>query len=181
MFDKEKTCCFIGHRNVENNTVLDDVLSAVITDMIENKKIDTFLFGSRSGFNNICYNKITEFKEKYPHIKRIYVRGEYPYIDDDYKQGLLKYYEYTYYPQKIISAGKSVYVERNYEMINNSKFCIMYYNEDYKPPKRKQNKNEWSEYQPKSGTKIAYEYAIKKSEVINIYTITYIMNIIALK
>ena len=36
--DKEKTCCFIGHRNVENNTVLDDVLSAVITDMIENKK-----------------------------------------------------------------------------------------------------------------------------------------------
>ena len=54
-------------------------------------------------------------------------------------------------------------------MIKNSDFCIVYYDETNAPTNRK------------SGTKIAYEYAIKKSEVINIYTITYVMNIIALK
>ena len=39
----------------------------------------------------------------------------------------------TYYPSKMIDAGKAAYVERNYEMINNSRYCICYYDENYMP------------------------------------------------
>ena len=98
--------------------------------------------------------EMTELKEKYPHIKRIYVRAEYPYISEHYKNYLLESYEDTYYPKKIISAGRAAYVERNYEMIDNSRFCIVYYDEANAPTTRK------------SGTKIALDYAIKKQKNI---------------
>ena len=108
-----------------------------------------------------------ELKEKYPHIKRIYVRAEFPYIDDSYRNYLLERFEDTYYPEKMIDAGKAAYIERNYEMINKSKYCIVFYDENYVPPKRKHSRKDLIEYQPQSGTKLAYEYAVKKCVVIN--------------
>lgn len=38
-------------------------------------------------------------------------------------------------------------------------YCVFYYNEYYQPPKRKYSKRDISEYQPKSGTQIAFDYA----------------------
>lgn len=107
-------------------------------------------------------------EKKYPHIKRIYVRAEFPYIDDSYRNYLLERFEDTYYPEKMIDAGKAAYIERNYEMINKSKYCIVFYDENYVPPKRKHSRKDLIEYQPQSGTKLAYEYAVKKCVVINI-------------
>ena len=94
------------------------------------------------------------FKEKYPHIKRIYVRAEFPYISEKYKTYLLNFYDETYCPEKVIGAGKAVYVKRNYEMIDNSRFCIVYYNYENSPISRK------------SGTKIALDYAMKRNKKI---------------
>ncbi|MCR5636658.1 MAG: hypothetical protein K6F76_05730 [Clostridiales bacterium] len=132
-------------------------LRAIIETLITDKKVDTFLFGSKSRFNDLCHETVTKIKEKYPHIKRIYVRAEYPDIDDSYKAYLLKSYEDTYYPNKIKGSGRAVYVERNYEMINNSKFCIVYYDEQNAPTTRK------------SGTKIALEFALKmKKHIIHV-------------
>ena len=78
--------------------------------------MDTFLFGSKSEFDRLCLKLVTKLKEKYPHVKRIYVRAEFPYINDDYMAYLLKSYDDTYYPEKLIGSGKAAYVERNYEM-----------------------------------------------------------------
>ena len=151
---KERTCCFIGHRKIEDTLELRTELYESIERLITDEKVDTFLFGSKSRFNDLCYELVTEIKEKYPHIKRVYVRAEYPNIDDSYKAYLLKYYEDTYYPEKMIGAGKAVYVERNCEMINNSRFCIVYCDEDYNLPNRK------------SGTEIALGYAVRQNKVI---------------
>ncbi|MEE1161333.1 MAG: hypothetical protein U0K70_04660, partial [Acutalibacteraceae bacterium] len=134
---KERTCCFIGHRKIEDTLELRRELYDSIERLITDEKVDTFLLGSKSRFNDLCYELLTAIKEKHPHIKRIYVRAEYSYIDDSYKEYLLKYYEDTYYPEKIIGAGKAVYVERNCEMINNSRFCIFYYDEQNAPTTRK--------------------------------------------
>ena len=83
----------------------------------------------------------------------------YPYIDKTYEDYLLQFFEETYFPQKIENAGRSSYVERNYEMIDTSSYCIFYYNENYIAPSRR-----------KSGTRIAYEYAVKKGKkLINLY------------
>lgn len=151
---KEHTCCFFGHRNTNITDKLRARLKETIEDLIVNKKVDTFLFGSRSRFDKLCLEVVTELKDKYS-IRRIYVRAEFPYIDEDYMSYLLKYYDHTYYPDRIINAGKAVYVERNYEMIEKSSFCIIFYDKNIP-------------LQRKSGTKLAYDYAVKKRvELIN--------------
>ena len=65
-------------------------------------------------------------------------------------------------------AGKSSYIQRNYAMINDSDYCVFYYDENYLPEKRKMSKNSISYYQPKSGTKLAYHYAIQKKKMMAI-------------
>jgi len=166
-YDYEKNvCCFFGHRKIEKNDELERELYNIINELIKEKKVDTFLFGSKSQFDDLCYKVVTELKEIHPHIKRIYVRAEFPYIDDSYREHLLTYYEDTYYPEKIINAHKVVYVERNYEMIDNSSYCICYYDESYAPPRRKNSKRDLFDYQPKSGTKLAYDYALNKKLII---------------
>ena len=154
---KEKTCCFFGHRTINETDELRERLREIIEKLIIENSVDTFLFGSKSRFNSLCQETVTELKEKYPHIKRVYVRAEYPYINEDYKNYLLESYEDTYYPEKILGSGRASYIERNYEMIDNSNYCIVYYDESTAPTIRK------------SGTKIALDYAIKKGkEIINI-------------
>lgn len=55
-------------------------------------------------------------------------------------------------------------------MIMASDICIFYYNKDYQPKRRKESKHSIGTYQPKSGTRIAYEFAIsKKKEIVNLY------------
>lgn len=143
------TCCFFGHRTIDETEELKTRLRCRIERLITELKIDTFLFGSKSRFNDLCLELVTEMKEKYPHIKRIYVRAEFPVIDNDYKNYLLERYDDTYYPEKIIGAGKSVYIERNCEMIDNSRFCVVYCDRKHTPAARK------------SGTKMALDYAVK--------------------
>ncbi len=85
------------------------------------------------------------------------MRAEFPFINHDYLNYLLKSYDETYYPEKLLGAGRAAYVERNIEMINNSKYCIVYYDAPNAPTTRK------------SGTKIALDYAIKKGREIIIF------------
>lgn len=153
----ENTCCFIGHRTINETEELKSKLYETIEKLIVENSVDTFLFGSRSRFNDLCHEIVTEIKEKYPHIKRTFVRAEYQNIDETYKAHLLENYEDTYYPEKIIGAGKAVYVELNCEIIDKSCFCIVYYSEQNAPTIRK------------SGTKIALDYAMKQGKrIINI-------------
>ena len=163
------TCCFFGHRKINETEELKSKLIEIIEKLIVDEKVDTFLFGSKSRFNSLCLELVTEIKEKYPHIKRIYVRAEYPEINEQYTNYLLESYEDTYYPKKIIGSGRAAYVERNYEMIDNSRYCICYYDENYTPPRRKNSRRYLFDYQPKSGTRMAFDYARKQGlNIINL-------------
>ena len=63
-------------------------------------------------------------------------------------------------------------LQRDIEMINKSDFCIFFYDENYLPPRRKNSRRDLFDYQPKSGTAVAYDYAVKKKKgIINIYKI----------
>lgn len=148
------TCCFFGHRKINETEELKVKLYKTIENLVVNENVDTFLFGSKSRFDSLCLELVTKLKEKYPHIKRIYVRAEFPVISGNYKDYLLESYEDTYYPEKIIGSGRAAYVERNFEMINQSRFCVVYYDESYAPITRK------------SGTKIALDYATKHNKEI---------------
>ena len=146
--------CFIGHRNIEVNEKLLSSLEETIKTLI-NKGATAFLFGSKSQFDNLCWDIVTSLKGSNPNIKRIYVRSAFQYISKSYKNYLLENYEETYFPPKLENAGKYSYVERNYEMIDKSNYCVFYYNANYTPLKKRN-----------SGTKIAYDYAVKKKKII---------------
>lgn len=155
----KNSCCFLGHRKINETDKLKSMLIEIIEGLIVNENVDTFLFGSKSQFNTVCHALVTALKEKYPHIKRVYVRAEFPHISNMYKSYLLENYEDTVYPEKILNAGRASYVERNYEMIDNCRYCVVYYDEHAIPSNRK------------SGTKIALDYAVKKHKAV-IITVT---------
>ena len=146
-------CCFTGHKEIDKTQELKAKLYKEIERLIEAEGVDTFLFGSKSRFDSLCLELVTQLKEKHPHIKRVYVRAEHPVIDDSYKAYLLRSYEDTYYPEKIVGAGKASYVERNREMIDKSRFCVFFYDSA-------------SVATRKSGTEIALAYAKKKKKII---------------
>lgn len=155
--DTEQTCCFIGHRKMNITDELSEKISRTVEDLIRNKGVTTFLFGSKSEFNWLCKQIVTDLKEKYPQIKRVYVRAEFEFISEHYREYLLELYEDTYFPKTVSGAGRASYIKRNQEMIERSNYCIFYYHETDVPAKRK------------SGTKIAYEYARKRgAHIINV-------------
>jgi len=151
------TCCFFGHRTINETEELRAKITEAVERLITDENVDTFLFGSKSEFDRLCLELVTKLKEKYPHVKRIYVRAEFPFINDDYLNYLLRSYDETYYPEKLLGSGRAAYVERNYEMINNSKYCIVYYDEQNAPSARK------------SGTRIALDRAIEMGRKIMIF------------
>lgn len=160
--------CFIGHKTIEITEELVILLKSTVLSLIE-RGATTFLFGSMSEFDSLSLEVVTEFKKTYPRIKRVYIRSAFPNISELYKRYLLEYYEETYFPDKLEKAGKYSYVERNYEMIDKSDYCVFYYNKNYTPIVKNLGKSS-SNNGRNSGTKVAYEYAVKRNKnVINLY------------
>lgn len=151
-----KICCIIGHRNFEKSKELEFKLKTTLIDLIENKNVTTFLFGSKSNFVDFCYEVLSSLMDSYSNLKRVYVRAEYPVINSDYKSYLLRLYEDSYFFSKNSTTNKYSYIKRNQTMIDSSDFCLFFYSEKYK-------------IKTQSGTQIAYAYAVKKNKkIINI-------------
>lgn len=176
--------CFIGHRTVTDVTQVRLRLTETIEGLIV-YGADTFLFGSKSEFDSLCWEIVTELQTQHPNIKRVSYNAphESAITSREERQQLerissklvgsavrLKDYEATVNSQKSRNATKDTYIMRNQEMIDNSDVCVFYYNKDYLPPRRKQSKRHVLDYQPQSGTAIAFEYSKrKKKTIINMF------------
>lgn len=174
----EKRCCFIGHRTIEQTDELLALLTDTIRRLILEEGVCYFLFGSRSAFDDLCHRIVTEFQQEFPNIVRVaYTRRSEYAVKAEEKVKMertwatilktevkLKDYDAEVQSDRVFSAGKASFVERNQEMIDDSDFCVFYYNESYLPPRRKRSNRDLSSYQPKSGTRLAYEYAVQKSK-----------------
>ena len=179
-----KICSFFGHRKIDVTEELKQRIKELIEDLIVNKNVLTFLFGSRSKFDNLCHYLVSQLKEKYPNIKRIaytckhegcllqseienweQVHGYKP----NEKMKLVAVEE-EYDHKTKYTAGRASYVERNYAIINDSDYCVFYYDQNYKPERRKCSLSNILTYQPNSGTALSYHYAKqKKKTVINVF------------
>lgn len=174
-----KFCCFLGHRKIHQ----DDALKAKLKDTIEKLIISGvygFIFGSKSEFDDLCWDIVTELKNKYPMIIRIGYRcpNEFMFTNKSEKEKIeniyfkltneevfFKYYEEIYISDNIINSRKNSYITRNQEMIDNSDVCVFYFNTNYLNDRTIKNI-----YKSKSGTDIAYNYALKKKKsIINLY------------
>lgn len=178
--ETHKSCSFFGHRKIDITVELRQKVKEVVEDLIVNKEVLTFLFGSRSDFDYLCHLVVTELKEKYSNVKRIaYTCRNEACILESEREKWEKIYsnlkrrdvellgvEEEFEHRTKYTSGKAGYVERNQAMINDSDYCIFYYNEDYLPEERKRSKRNVSYYQPKSGTALAYAYAKRKKKVL---------------
>lgn len=183
-----KVCLFFGHRKIEKTEELRERVRVEIVNLIENHGVKIFLFGSKSDFDELCHSVVTELKEKYPDLqRRAYTcRGEACILEKDRlcwedisswvekrEVHFLGVEEEIEHKNKW-STGRASYVKRNQAMIDDSDYCISYYNPDYKPPRRKYSKRSVGDYRPKSGTEIAFDYAKRKHmkknlTVINVF------------
>ncbi|MBQ2274006.1 MAG: hypothetical protein II334_00880 [Clostridia bacterium] len=95
-----------------------------------------------------------EEKEERERIARAVTKRDIKYKD----------YDGAMMSDRLWSAEKASYVERNQDMINESDYCVFYYNPEHQPPRRKYSKRPVGDYQPKSGTKVAFDYANQRKK-----------------
>lgn len=178
---KHKACSFLGHRKIEITEKLNQKVKDIIEDLIINLNVEVFLFGSHSDFDYLCHLIVTELKGKYPNIIRkcytcrsetCILESERVYWEEIYshlkKVALLGVEEEVEHKTKY-TAGYTSYVERNQAMINDSDYCVFYYDENYESEMRKYSKRSIVCYQSKSGTVLAYIYAKqRKKQIINV-------------
>ena len=159
-----KACSFFGHRDTPQTDELKQKVRETVERLIVEEGVDTFLFGSRSKFDELCHMVVTELKEKYPYIQRIayLCKHESGCLAGEGKKEQCRIKELTgrdvYVREfedikrssRVNSAGRASYVERNYWMIDESCF-VTYFLRDIKK---------------KSGTKMAYLYAKKTGKTL---------------
>ena len=135
-----KACSFFGHRNTEQTEELKQKVRETVERLIVEEGVDTFLFGSRSKFDELCHMVVTELKEKYPHIQRIayLCKHESGCLAGNGKDEQRRIKELTrrdlYVPEyedikksdRVNSAGRASYLERNQWMINESEYALFY-------------------------------------------------------
>ena len=159
-----KACSFFGHRDTLQTEELKQKVRETVERLIVEERVDTFLFGSRSNFDELCYIVVTELKEKYPHIQRIayLCKHESGCLAGEGKDEQRRIKELTgrdvYVREfedikrsdRINSAGRAAYVERNYWMINDSDFVVVHLEE---------GRNDG-----KSGSRLAYKYSLRQKK-----------------
>ncbi len=167
-----RSCCFIGHRKIEDHEAVFEKVKAVVEDLIINQNVRFFYFGSRSEFDDICHRAVTELQERYPFLVRINYNCKSEYVvKKEEKEELerirkaigktdrpLKDFDGAKASERRLRAGRASYVERNEEMIADSDICVFFYREGTLPIAHQ-----------KSGTQIAFAYALaKKKPILNL-------------
>ena len=171
--EKHKTCSFFGHRKINLTDDLRQKVSEAIENLIIKYNIQIFLFGSKSEFNDLCHFIVSELKDRYPNIKRICytcksegctLEIEREKLENLYSRFLkreihLLGFEEEFEHKTKYEAGRASYIARNQAMIKDSDFCVFYLDKNYVSPSK-----------TNSGTKIAYEYALRKNKrIINLF------------
>ncbi len=164
---KNASCCFIGHRFIEKNNIAGQVKNVII-DLIENKNVKTFYFGTKSEFNDLCYDVLSEVKNQYNNLQRICItcksetvvlsneKTKMQKLFNQYLNGKkARAFEQELKLESVLNAGRLSYIKRNEKLIDLSEYCVFYFDESYT-----------AKTQEPSGTKIAYEYALRKNKTI---------------
>lgn len=66
---------FFGPRKIGEAKSLAEKVTAAIQNLIEEAGANIFLFGERDAFADLCYKTVTQFKENFPQLRRVCVRG----------------------------------------------------------------------------------------------------------
>ena len=118
--EKNKTCCFFGHREVTHN--IRPKLTSIIEKLITEDSVTEFYVGNQGQFDNMVYSVLKELKAKYPQIRYTVVLA---YMPDEHFQEV--YGEDTLFPDGMENVPKKFAIsKRNDWMIQQSCFAVCY-------------------------------------------------------
>ena len=166
-------CGFLGHRDTPQTEELKAKIRETVEYLILEERVDTFLFGSKSKFDELCYSIVTELKEKYKNIRRVAYLCKHETAclvgagtslmrqmkEIVGREVVAQEYEEVKKSDRVNSAGKGAYVERNQWLIDESEYIVSYCRKvDFKTGR--------------SGTAIAVRYAqMKEKTIFNLFQI----------
>ncbi len=158
-----KSCCFIGHRNAKLSVEEVNYLKTIIINLI-NCGVVRFLFGSKSKFNDSCFDIVEKLQETYKQIELVgyccnsehFCLKNEKEIENAASKIIGKTIKIKFYDKVVDKncSGKGAYVLRNQKMIDDCDICVFYYDLNYNPTNFK------------SGTRLAFDYAIRKNKKI---------------
>lgn len=146
-----KSCSCFGHSKIEITKEFEENLKSTFERLITKENVKYFYFGGFGMFDDLCHTIITELKNKYPDIYRIFCLSDPRHQrlnkrpkwikDEDYEAIVYLDLSFDYWYTRIYF--------RNCEMINKSDFVVFYVN-----------------HSQRSGAYKAMQYAIKKKKNI---------------
>ena len=110
--DKNKTCCFFGHREVTHN--IRDRLTAIIEKLVTEDGVTDFCVGNQGQFDNMVYSVLKELKAKYPQIRYTVVLA---YMPDEHIKEV--YGEDTLFPDGLENVPKKFAISKRNDWILN--------------------------------------------------------------
>ena len=123
-----KSCSVFGHRKINISNELKEVLRKILEEMIQSRGVEVFYFGGFGDFDDLCYQVVSELKDKYPHIKRIFCLYDPRHQKKSKRPKWLQeeeYEEYLYLDMQFDCWYTRIYY-RNCEIIKNSDFVLFY-------------------------------------------------------
>ena len=150
----DKICSFFGHREITITEDLKERIREVLDKMIKSENFTIFYFGGFGMFDDLCWQIVTELKDKYTYIKRVFCLSDPRHQRISKRPKCLRnedYEEFVYLDLDFDWWYTRIYY-RNCEIVNQSDF-IMFYAKDIE----------------RSGAYKIYQYAKKnKKSLINL-------------
>ena len=150
----EKSCSVFGHSKIKITKELENNLKSTFKMLIAQENVKYFYFGGFGEFDDLCHSIITELKNEYPEVYRIFCLSDPRHQRLSKRPKWLKdedYEEITYLDLNFDYWYTRIYY-RNCEIIDHSDFVVFYVN-----------------HTEQSGAYKALQYAIKKKkQIINI-------------
>ncbi len=131
MINKEKACCFTGHRKIDPQVIED--LHKRLSNAIEGfigKGITTFLAGGALGFDTLAALTVLDKRNIYPEVRLILClpcpeqAHRWSESDKDIYNDIIKRADEVIYTRQ--SYTKGCMHERNRYMVDNSSYCLAY-------------------------------------------------------
>ena len=122
-----KICAVFGHRQIDCANEIKVKLVDVIKRLIKDG-VDTFYFGGLGQFDELCHSVVSELKEQYCNVKRVFCLYDERHVRESKRPKWLKdddFEEFVFLPLKFAWWYKKIYY-RNCAMIDDSDVALFY-------------------------------------------------------
>lgn len=131
-YDKQKTCCFTGHRQIPSDKAqsLRENLDATIETLV-GEEITTFISGGALGFDILAAKAVIKAKEKHPGLRLIMAipcrnqHAGWHFREKNEYEEILKVADDIYCLNEKYCTG--CMLQRNRFMVKNSTVCVAFF------------------------------------------------------